>query len=151
MPLWGSNTASAAAKPKWLANTGTYYNKADVIGANASYTDSQEGIAHKGWVHVKSVGNIVEFEIQDGGLDYQNGDQVFASNVGSVDAVGTLVVDPDGSILMIIVENSGSVANASVAAGAVISIQSNTGSDAVITLAYVEGSGRLQLETLVAL
>lgn len=78
MSLWGANTASAADKPKWLANTGDFYNAANVIGANSTFVADANtpGVAQKGWVHAvtkRANASLGAITINAGGLGYANG------------------------------------------------------------------------------
>ena len=130
MPLWGANLASEDDKPKFVtanggANVVAFYSSNDVIGVNAANTQdgSHPGVAHKGWVHIRTrTYDGLSFVVNDGGSGYANGEQVVASNVGATNATGTLVTNDSGVIASVTL-TAGGTANGTNEADAVIEIK----------------------------
>jgi len=103
MTLWGGNTASAADKPKWLANTGDFYNAANVVGANSTYVADANtpGVAHEGWVHkVTNYYNAAlgPITINAGGSGYANGRTLNITGGGGTGTSVSLQTNGTGGI-----------------------------------------------------
>lgn len=145
--LWGSNSASAGAKPKYLSTANATATQGVTVAGAQAHTG---GFTDPGWVQVRrGQGGVVSVTIAAGGNAYVNTDTVvFTANAsGGTGAVAALTTDANGKIITVNVTTPGSA----YMDPPVITITTSTGSGANLVAVLGGNAGRRINEVLVAM
>lgn len=144
--LWGANSANSSQKPKYLANSGHYYDKTDCSGITVANEHAANGIIpHSGWVYAtQGTGPIKSITVNSGGTGYANTSTVTFGNTSGTGANATVVTSNTGVITAINVTAHGTKYQK----GTTITVSGGTGAN--LALVFGGRGGRTQYEVLVA-
>lgn len=138
MALWTANTP-----PKYLANTGTFYNVKDCKGVPAAVAVTNKEDA--GWVQVFTApGGIASVSVTAAGSGYTNGASVPLTITGSGTGATATAAVVNGAVTAVTVTAAGS----GYYPNTVVTISDGSGTGATFA---AKTSGRVRQETLVAM